>query len=66
MSEHPEIMKMMMNPDGSDDSDFSEVLHGMARDNEEVTKQIAENLLSTTGKGTQASLKALEALKKFL
>lgn len=45
MIQSPEILKMLMNPEGSDDSDYSDVLHSMAKDKEDISKQIIENLL---------------------
>ena len=54
MVESPSIMSMMMEPgDSSDSTDFSDVLNKMAKDNEDVTKQIAENILKGTSKATE-------------
>ena len=61
MVESPSIMSMMMEPgDSSDSTDFSDVLNKMAKDNEDVTKQIAENILKGTSKATEWSIKNLK------
>jgi hypothetical protein len=56
----PAILKMLMDPESSDNStDFSDVLAVMARNSESVSMQMAESYLKGTQKGTVQSLKSL-------
>ena len=58
---------MMIDPGEGVKSDFSDILIGMARDNESVSKKMAKTYLKNVNKtGVESLTKSLAEIRKFL